>query len=86
MTTFQIILFALAVVGSYLLGSVPFGFIIAKKRGFNIYDHGSGNIGATNVFRVVGKTWGILTSILDMLKGFIPAMVIPMVFSLFGLK
>jgi len=86
MTTFQIILFALAVIGSYLLGAVPFGFLIAKKRGFNIYEHGSGNIGATNVFRVVGKTWGILTFILDMLKGFIPAMVIPMVLSIFGMK
>jgi len=86
MTTFQIVLFALAVIGSYLLGAVPFGFLIAKKRGFNIYEHGSGNIGATNVFRVVGKTWGILTSILDILKGFIPAMVIPMVLAVFGMK
>lgn len=86
MTTFQIIIFSLAVIGSYLIGAVPFGFIIAKKRGFNIYEHGSGNVGATNVFRVVGKTWGILTFALDMLKGFIPAMVIPMLLSTIGMK
>jgi acyl phosphate:glycerol-3-phosphate acyltransferase len=86
MTTFQVVLFSLALIGSYLLGAVPFGFLIAKKRGFNIYEHGSGNIGATNVFRVVGKSWGILTSILDILKGFIPAMVIPMVLVFFGMK
>jgi glycerol-3-phosphate acyltransferase PlsY len=86
MTTVQIILFSLAVIGSYLLGAVPFGFLVAKKRGINIFDHGSGNIGATNVFRVVGKPWGILTSVLDILKGFIPAMIIPLGLSYVGMK
>lgn len=86
MTTTQIIFFAIAVVASYLIGAIPFGFLIARLRGYNIYEHGSGNIGATNVFRVVGKTWGIITFMLDMLKGLIPAMLLPVIFSIFGLK
>ncbi len=53
----------------YLLGSVPFGLLIAKSRGIDIRQHGSGNIGATNVLRVVGKPWGISVFLLDALKG-----------------
>lgn len=59
---------------AFLLGSIPFGLIIAKLRGINIREHGSGNIGATNVLRVVGKKYGIICLILDALKGFIPVM------------
>ena len=59
-----------AIVLSYLLGSIPFGFLIGKARGIDIRRVGSGNIGATNVMRVVGKPWGIVTLILDALKGF----------------
>lgn len=62
---------------SYLLGAVPFGFLIARMRGVDIRRVGSGNIGATNVFRSVGKTWGILTFLCDALKGFIPAFLFP---------
>jgi glycerol-3-phosphate acyltransferase PlsY len=58
---------------SYLLGAVPFGFLIARARGVDIRRVGSGNIGATNVFRSVGKTWGILAFVCDALKGFVPA-------------
>ncbi len=55
---------------AYLLGSIPFGFWIAKwVQGIDIREHGSKNIGATNVFRVVGKKWGILVFILDAAKG-----------------
>ena len=51
---------------SYILGSVPFGFIVALLvKGIDIRNFGSGNIGATNVLRVVGKPWGILVFILD---------------------
>jgi glycerol-3-phosphate acyltransferase PlsY len=57
---------------AFLLGSIPFGLIIAKSRGIDIRAHGSGNIGATNVLRVMGKKYGIPCLILDMLKGFIP--------------
>lgn len=58
---------------AYLLGALPFGLIVARAKGFDIRSHGSGNIGATNVFRVVGKGWGIFTLTLDILKGFVPA-------------
>lgn len=62
---------------SYLLGSIPFGFIVAKARHVDIRTVGSGNIGATNVFRSVGKVWGVLTFMFDFLKGFAPAFYIP---------
>lgn len=57
---------------AFLLGSIPFGLIIAKAKGIDIRQHGSGNIGATNVLRIVGKKYGITCLILDALKGFIP--------------
>lgn len=59
---------------AFLLGSIPFGLLIAKSRGINIREHGSGNIGATNVLRIVGKKYGITCFILDFLKGLIPAL------------
>lgn len=54
----------------YLLGSFPSGVIISRTRGIDIRKHGSGNIGATNVLRVLGKKWGYLVFGLDALKGF----------------
>ena len=57
---------------AFLIGSIPFGLLIAKAKGINIREHGSGNIGATNVLRVVGKKYGISCLILDLLKGLIP--------------
>jgi len=72
---------ALLTIVSYLLGAVPFGLLVAKMHGVDIRSKGSGNIGATNVFRVVGKGWGIFTFVLDALKGFIPAFVFPMIAS-----
>lgn len=57
---------------SYLIGSVPFGFIIGKFKGMDIRQHGSGNIGATNVLRTLGKKYGYLCFALDFLKGFLP--------------
>jgi acyl phosphate:glycerol-3-phosphate acyltransferase len=57
---------------AFLLGSIPFGLLIAKAKGIDIRAHGSGNIGATNVLRVVGKKYGITCLLLDALKGFIP--------------
>lgn len=62
---------------SYLLGAVPFGFLLGKARGIDVRRVGSGNTGATNVFRTVGKVWGIVTFFLDVLKGFVPAFVFP---------
>ena len=57
---------------AFLLGSIPFGLLIARARGIDIRAHGSGNIGATNVLRVVGKKFGIACFLLDVLKGLIP--------------
>lgn len=57
---------------AFLLGSIPFGLLIARSRGIDIRSQGSGNIGATNVLRVMGKKFGIPCLLLDMLKGFIP--------------
>ena len=63
-------------IASYIWGSVPFGFLIAYwVKGIDIRSFGSGNIGATNVFRVVGRKWGIIVFILDFLKGLIPPFV-----------
>ena len=58
--------------GAYLAGSVPFGFLIGKMRGVDVRTVGSKNIGATNVFRTVGKKWGLLAFLCDFLKGFVP--------------
>jgi glycerol-3-phosphate acyltransferase PlsY len=59
-----------AVLGAYLLGSLPFGLLLAKIfGGKDVRQHGSGNIGATNVSRVAGPVAGILTLILDAAKG-----------------
>lgn len=60
---------AVIVILAYLLGSIPFGLIISRAHGVDIRKHGSGNIGATNVWRVVGKKAGLTTFICDLLKG-----------------
>lgn len=65
-------------IASYLLGAIPNGFLVARCKGVDIRKVGSGNIGATNVSRTLGKPWGILTFILDALKGFIPAWGFPL--------
>ncbi|HEY1084053.1 MAG TPA: glycerol-3-phosphate 1-O-acyltransferase PlsY [Prosthecobacter sp.] len=59
--------------GGYLSGSLPFGYWAGKLKGIDIRQHGSGNIGATNVIRVLGKGVGIPVFILDALKGWLPA-------------
>ena len=62
--------------GSYLCGSIPFGYLLARTIAKqDVRDAGSGNIGATNVARVVGKKLGIVTLILDALKGASPVLV-----------
>src|SRR5881227_2300126 len=59
---------------SYLVGAVPFGYLVARWRGVDIFQSGSGNIGATNVGRVLGKRFGLLVFFLDFLKGALPAL------------
>jgi glycerol-3-phosphate acyltransferase PlsY len=56
--------------GAYLLGSIPFGFLAAKARGIDIRSVGSGNIGATNAMRVLGKPAGVFVLLMDALKGY----------------
>ena len=55
---------------SYLIGSIPSGYLVAKSQGIDIRQHGSKNIGATNVLRVMGKKWGYLVFFCDSFKGF----------------
>ena len=62
--------YILTALGAYLLGSVPFGFLAAKAKGMDIRTAGSGNIGATNAMRVLGKPAGIGVLLLDVLKGY----------------
>ena len=57
---------------AYVAGATPFGFLVAKWKGIDIREHGSGNIGATNVIRVLGKKIGIPVFAMDMLKGLLP--------------
>jgi glycerol-3-phosphate acyltransferase PlsY len=61
----------LIAVSSYLLGSIPWGFLFARARGIDIRQKGSGNIGAANALRVMGKKWGYLVFICDFLKGYL---------------
>lgn len=61
--------FAAVVVGSYLIGSIPFGLIAGKLRGVDVRDYGSGRIGATNVIRTLGVKAGVVILVADVLKG-----------------
>jgi glycerol-3-phosphate acyltransferase PlsY len=63
---------AVLLVGSYLLGSIPFGYFAGRLAGIDIREAGSGNVGATNVVRVLGKGYGYLVFALDFLKGLAP--------------
>ena len=63
--------FLVTVVVAYLLGSIPTGFLVARAQGLDIRTLGSGNIGATNVFRYLGKTAGIFVLLADAAKGFL---------------
>ena len=65
---------ALFEVGAYLIGGIPFGFLIGKMRGVDVRTVGSKNIGATNVYRTVGHKWGFLAFFCDFLKGLLPTL------------
>jgi acyl phosphate:glycerol-3-phosphate acyltransferase len=65
-----VLIYIVVAVAAYLLGSIPFGFLVAKAKGIDIRNVGSGNIGATNAMRVLGKPAGIFVLLMDALKGF----------------
>ena len=75
MTSPEAIACLLAALASYVIGATPFGFLAGKMRGVDIREHGSGNIGATNVLRILGKGTGIPVFILDFIKGWVPVVV-----------
>lgn len=70
----DILFYSLLVIGAYLVGAIPFGFIIGKLYGVDVRKAGSGNIGATNVTRTVGKTAGKVCFALDLVKGALPVL------------
>jgi len=63
--------FAVAVIGGYLLGSIPFGYLAGRIAGIDIRTRGSGNVGATNVIRTLGKSYGYPVFVADFSKGFV---------------
>ena len=64
----------LLITAAYLLGSIPTGLLLAKAAGVDIRSSGSGNIGATNVYRTLGRSVGVLTLVGDCLKGLLPVL------------
>lgn len=67
----------LGVLIGYLAGSIPFAFLAGKAHGIDLRKHGSGNLGATNAMRVLGKRTGLLVYVADTLKGFLPVAILP---------
>lgn len=61
-------------IAAYLLGAVPFGLLLVRHQGIDLRQQGSGNVGATNVARVAGKRWGLMTLVADAGKGFFPVL------------
>ncbi len=74
----------IAIPVGFLIGSIPFGFLIARFKGVDIRQHGSGNIGATNVGRVLGRRLGALCFTLDVLKGLVPTLGVGLVVGVAG--
>src|SRR5690554_3985727 len=73
----QILWIIIAIICSYLIGAIPFGYIIPKLfKGIDIREHGSKNVGSTNVLRVLGARYGIATFLLDCFKGALPIIII----------
>lgn len=72
----ELVVAGAVVVAAYLLGSIPVGLMMARARGIDIREKGSGNIGATNVARTIGKKLGAIVLVLDALKGATPVLVV----------
>jgi len=74
----------LGIIISYLFGSIPTAYIFGRIiKGTDIRKFGSGNVGATNALRLLGRGWGITVLALDILKGFLPVVILP---SIIGIK
>ena len=71
------LIFAACLAASYCLGSIPAAYIAGKSRGIDLRKHGSGNLGATNVMRVLGTKVGLLVFAFDMAKGATPVLLFP---------
>lgn len=79
----SVVVVSLLLLAAYLVGAVPFGYLIGRLRGVDLFKEGSGNIGATNAGRVLGRKIGVLVFVLDFLKGAVPvAAVVPLAHSL----
>jgi glycerol-3-phosphate acyltransferase PlsY len=82
MIVVQVVGFVVLLLVAYLLGSIPFGVVVGKLfYGVDVREHGSGNVGTTNVFRVLGKKAGAVVMVCDILKGYIPAAVAAALFT-----
>ncbi len=68
------LIYGAGALAAYVIGSTPFGVILARARGVDLRACGSGNVGATNVARVLGRRWGVLCFALDVAKGFVPVL------------
>jgi len=80
----SILAYIVVAIVAYLLGSIPTGFLVAKARGIDIRAVGSGNIGAANTFRAVGRTAGIFVLFADALKGFVAVELCYLILPLLG--
>jgi acyl phosphate:glycerol-3-phosphate acyltransferase len=73
-------------VGAYLVGGIPFGLLVGHLRGIDVRKCGSGNIGATNVARVLGRRWGLLVFGLDVAKGAVPTAIATWLMGSYGAR
>jgi acyl phosphate:glycerol-3-phosphate acyltransferase len=78
-----ILSYTITALAAYLLGSIPTGYLVGLAKGVDIRSVGSGNIGATNAFRILGKPAGVIVGIIDALKGFLACWLVPKLVSQF---
>jgi glycerol-3-phosphate acyltransferase PlsY len=77
----EILVYLAVAACAYLLGSIPTGYLAGRSRGIDVRTRGSGNIGATNVFRTLGKKAGVIVLTFDAFKGFAACRFVPLLFS-----
>src|SRR5215212_3019282 len=74
MSTFELLLMAGMIVATYLIGSIPFSYLVARARGIDLRTVGSGNVGGANVWRSTGFGPFLIAASLDILKGMLPTL------------